>query len=234
LSVLPRVDWTQPWFAPYSALGQTVAATVQGGATVVEALNALGAQLFVAQHSLPPGEAFEAFIARTASVPTRNNLHDFFSGLVWLQQPALKRRLNQLQALAIAEQGVGPRRGRLRDVLTRFDESGALLRAPPALWQALHARDWQALFVTHRALWRRAEFTLFGHALLEQLTVAPRKPLTAFVWPGADALGASAVDWAAARLLPLPVCGVPLWWAGNDAPAFYGDTSVFRPAPAQP
>src|SRR5512138_3574993 len=43
---------------------------------------------FVAHGALPRGEAYETFIARTASVPTRDNGHDFFNGLVWLRWPA--------------------------------------------------------------------------------------------------------------------------------------------------
>jgi len=30
--------------------------------------------------------------------------------------------------------------------------------------------------------------------------------------------------------VPLPVLGVPGWWAGNEAPDFYADAQVFRPA----
>lgn len=47
---------------------------------------------FVPQHSLPPGEAYEAFIRRTGLVPTRDNLHDLFNGLVWQRFPRAKAR----------------------------------------------------------------------------------------------------------------------------------------------
>ncbi|HQC96373.1 MAG TPA: DUF3025 domain-containing protein, partial [Aquabacterium sp.] len=184
------VDLTGPWLAHLQpALGR-VAAAWEGGATVAEALNAqrpgggksihlaAGPLRFVPQAGLPEGEAYEAFIHRMARVPTRDNAHDFFNGLVWLAQPALKRRLNALQAAQIARDGIGARRGPMRDALTVFDENGALLDAPPPLWQALRQRDWQALFVTHRALWAQARLTVVGHALLEQLATAPRKGLT--------------------------------------------------------
>jgi hypothetical protein len=67
---------------------------------VAAALNAHPAapRRFVAQDALPAGEPYEAFIARTRCVPTRNNLHDAFNGLVWLAEPELKGRLNALQA----------------------------------------------------------------------------------------------------------------------------------------
>lgn len=220
-------DWRPPWFAPVRGIAQTLSADHD----VAAALNAIkgGLPHFVAAAALPAGEAYEAFIARTGSVPTRNNLHDLLNGLMWLRQPALKRRLNQLQAADIAQHGTGPTRGALRDALTLFDEHGALWPdAPPPLAQALAARDWTALFVTHRALWSGAGFEVFGHALLAQLASAPRKGLTAFVVLG-DPLAWPAAKWAAKPFLPLPVLGIPGWWPGNEDPAFYTDTKVFRP-----
>ncbi len=236
------MDLTGPWLAPMRpALGQVWAAW-QGGAAVADALNATlppgpagitlgaGPLRFVPQAALPPAEAYEAFIHRTARVPTRDNAHDFLNGLVWLTQPALKRRLNALQAAALARDGVQPRRGPLRDALTLFDENGALLQAPPLLWQALRRRDWAGLFITHRALWTEARLTLVGHALLEQLATAPRKPLTAHVLPSDSVLAMEESAWAAKPFCPLPVLGVPGWWPDNADPAFYADAAVFRPA----
>ena len=219
------LDWQQPWFAPL----REIAAALPADRTVADALNALGAGAprFVASVELPPGEAYEAFIARSGTVPTRDNLHDLLNGLMWLHQPALKHRLNRLQAAQIAAQGIGPTRGALRDALTLFDEHGALWPdPPPALAEALAARDWPALFVTHRALWRDTRFEVFGHALLEQLASAPRKALTAFVALG-DPLAWSAEQWAAKPFLPLPVLGIPGWWPANEDPAFYADSKVF-------
>ena len=183
---------------------------------------------FVPQSALPEGEAYEAFIYRSASVPTRCNLHDFFNGLVWIAQPALKRRLNALQAAEINRAGVGQQRGPLRDALTLFDENGALLAAPAVLLLALQARDWHALFITHRARWAEARLLIIGHALLDKLATAPRKALTAHVLVG-DALTMTPAGWAAKPFLPLPVLGVPGWWPANDDPAFYDDAAVFRP-----
>jgi hypothetical protein len=196
---------------------------------------------FVDQGLLPAGEAYEAFIDRSACVPTRANLHDFFNGLAWLRHPALKRRLNELQADALADAAPGRARGPLRDALTLFDENAALLQAPPRLVDALRAHDWHALFVTHRAAWADARIELFGHALLEKLN-RPRKPITAHVWvlPGGpiDPVTAAerfaptlaAAELAARPFLVLPVLGVPGWWAANEAPEFYRDATVFRPA----
>lgn len=234
------MDLCGPWLAPLQpALGPAWAAW-QAGATVACALNAqrpaagaapwldAGPLCFLPQAALPAGAAYEAFIHRSAGVPTRCNLHDFFNGLVWLAQPAIKRRLNALQAAEIARHGVGGRRGPVRDALTLFDENGALLQAPPLLWQALRQRDWAALFITHRALWARARLVIVGHALLEKLATAPRKALTAHVLPADAVLAMDAAGWAAKPFCPLPVLGVPGWWAANGEAGFYADPAVFR------
>ena len=245
---LAPIDWTRPWLAPLRDLGEPLARRAGEHGTVA-ALNdaarsasvalAAGPLRFVAQSALPAGVAYETFIARTASVPTRDNLHDFFNGLVWLAHPALKRRLNELQAqqLALPATGlaVGGRRGAVRDTLTLFDENAAWWQAPSVLVDALHRRDWRALFVTHRAAWREARLTLFGHALIEKLT-RPRKAITAHVWvvpkriePHAWLLDALVTPCMARRAhLPLPVLGVPGWWPENEDPDFYRDAAVFR------
>ena len=241
-------DGFAPWLAPYAPNVQRLCAAIAEGGGVAQALSTArprvdlpaGPLQFVAADSAPVGEAYEAFIHRTARVPTRDNLHDFFNGLAWLRFPKAKRRLNELQATEIARAGVGATRGALRDALTLFDENGAVLDAPPAVWDALAARDWQRLFVTDRGLWRDARLLVFGHALLDKLT-APRKPFTAHVLcaPGEarsiaidDALIAHALDPAhlsTKPFLPLPVLGVPGWWPANSAPDFYDDAKVFRP-----
>ena len=134
----------------------------------------------------------------------------------------------------------------MRDALTLFDEDAAILQAPPVLVDALRARDWQALFVRHRAAWADARLTLFGHALMEKL-VRPRPAITAHVWlvPSGLTDPTNAIEWLRKSLttrslagrshlplpLPLPVLGVPGWWAQNEAPGFYDDAAVFRPAP---
>ncbi len=210
-----QLDWTQPWLLP-----------------LCDAAAQRPPVRFIAASELPTGEAYEAFIARTGKVPTRdNNLHDHFNRLIWHRHPRIKQRLNDLQAAEIAARGIGATRGAVRDALTLFDENGALWPdAPSVLTEALATRDWQALFVTHRALWRGQRFEIFGHALLEQLATAARKSLTAHVLL-ADPLSLSPAQWAAKPFLPLPVLGIPRWWPANEDPAFYADKQVFRPAP---
>ena len=237
------IDWHAPWLAGLRAVGEPLARRVAAGDSVAEALNAAGAcpVRFVPQADLPAGMAYESFIFDTATVPTRDNLHDFFNGLIWLHHPQTKRRLNQLQAQAIAASGVGAVRGPLRDALTLLDENGALLDAPEPLWRALLARDWQRLFVDLRPLWPQARLVVFGHALLEKL-VCPRKQATAHVYCAPAAIENRAIEdgWLAGALqpqhlaskpfTPLPVLGVPGWWAENQNLCFYDDPLVFRPA----
>lgn len=182
-SIFPTIDWHAPWFQFLQGVGPQADQQIHAGSTVRDALNAVGLApvRFIPQADLPAGVAYESHIFATGGVPTRDNLHDFFNGLVWMRFPATKRRLNALQAQAIAQAGgVQATRGPLRDALTLFDENAALLQAPEPLWQALQARDWHALFVTHRALWAQARLVLFGHALLEKLVV-PYKSITAHV-----------------------------------------------------
>ncbi len=241
---LELIDWEATWLAPWRAAGQPVAQQVlQHGAPVHRALQgALVAPVqFVPQDDLPEGTAYEQYIFDTRRVPTRDNLHDFFNGLAWQHFPQAKRRLNELQAGAIAAHGIGAVRGPLRDALTVFDENGALLDAPAPIWSALNARDWQRLFVDLRPLWREARLLLFGHALLEKL-VTPRKPIVAHVYQVPCAIDSIAVAdawlaqqlqperWATKPFTPLPVLGVPGWWPANGDPRFYDDPQVFRPA----
>ena len=252
MSVLGQtLDWQQPWLAPWRDEAATVESLLAVGASVADVLNALHRQSasgdlklrwmpdFVPQAALPADQAYEKFIFDTRQVPTRDNLHDLFNGLCWLRFPETKRCLNALQAAQIAQSGVQPLRGAVRDALTVFDENAALLSAPQPLWEALQARQWDRLFVELRPLWRQARLVLFGHALLEKLT-NPRKSITAHVYcapapagslDGLDHWAAGALrqaDLTAKIFLPLPVLGVPGWWAQNEVLSFYDDPQVFR------
>ncbi|NVO06830.1 MAG: DUF3025 domain-containing protein [Rhodoferax sp.] len=238
---LEAIDWNAPWLKPWRDPGEVVAREVVEGLTVADALNAVqrAPRRFIPQVDLPTGVAYEQHIFDTGCVPTRDGLHDFFNGLAWMHFPRTKLRLNALQAAQIASTGIQPVRGPARDALTLFDENAALLQAPDALWEALVAKDWNTLFVTLRPLWAEAKLILFGHALTEKL-VAPRKSMTAHVFrvhetsrdlPGIDAWLAaelSAEQLASKPFAHLPVLGVPGWWAANEAPGFYADSSVFR------
>jgi hypothetical protein len=252
------VDWTRPWLEPLRESGQVIAdagnwrdALARAG-QAARLRNHRGLPLrFVPQSELPPAVPYEAFISETGRVPTRDNLHDFFNALIWLGFPAIKAKLNALQALQIqrasARSVEKAGRGRVRDAATIFDENGALLVSRSRdVVDTLRVHDWHGLFIDRRDAFRRDwELRLFGHALLDKLTM-PYKAITAHVWPviaDADFFGMSDqakrkwIDLAVSQqlterlgmtdLLPLPVLGIPGWWPGQDE-AFYADTSVFR------
>jgi Protein of unknown function (DUF3025) len=258
---LPAIDWQAPWWQEWSELGQRVNALISNGLSVHAALNACSekhAMRFVPQSALPEGMAYEAFIFETRTVPTRDNLHDFFNGLAWLRFPRIKARLNALQYAQIEKEGVpsqrsGPR-GAVRDALTLFDENAAFLCADlhaPVI-AALRKHDWHSAFQAHRSLLAEHPPVLFGHALLEKL-VSPYKSVVAHVFPVQSAMdsgvlsgvwgGLARLDEAVAQQLsadalqpkpfaPLPVLGVPAWWAPNESADFYADRTVFRPPKA--
>jgi hypothetical protein len=252
--LISQVDWQAPWLAPWRTSGESAAQLLQAGLTQSQALNLMAQArwpapvqapvLFVPQQELPLGLAYEQYIFDHGRCPTREGLHDFFNGLVWLALPQTKRRLNQLHVAQIAQTGIAPVRGPARDALTLFDENAALLRAPDALWEALVAKDWGRVFGELRPLWAQASLLLFGHALLEKL-VKPRKSITAHVYrvaPPSASLAAldawlardlSAEKLAAKPFAHLPVLGVPGWWPGNEVAGFFADTTVFR-APRVP
>ena len=247
-----QIDWRQPWLADLRLLGQQVHGKILDGMTtaaalqqVADAQGLLPGWQFVNQQQLPAGMAYEAFIRNQRCIPTRDNPHDFFNGLIWLHWPQLKQALNALQAAEIERQGVGAQRGALRDAVTVLDENGALLLAPQALCDALRQKRWHELFVQRRADWAQARFFPIGHALLEKL-VQPRKPITAHVIciPLEQAPGIACMPeadrWLLAHLqtpscnlankpyLPIPILGIPGWCEENQNFSFYDDSLVFR------
>lgn len=244
------VDWDAPWFHAVAERGRAVEgvrdarSALSAAASQMGLRNASGRAIRFAAPEAAGESSYEEHIHRTGEVPTRDNLHDFFNALVWLTFPRTKAALNALQAAAIARDGVGPRRGALRDAATLVDENSVLLLTQrDDLVDALAAHDWRSLFVVHRSAWQSdVRAIVFGHALMEKLT-APYRGVTAHALHVRLAAGAplAAIDAAVAvaldeglapgRLRPLPVLGIP-GWADNDDAAYYDDASVFRPARA--
>lgn len=257
--MLPAIDWSRPWYDAVRPAAQSidaadVIATFSARAAALGLVNHAGLPVrFIPQEALPDGTAYEEHIGATGCVPTRDNLHDFFNGLVWLTFPSTKRELNALQAAQIARDGIKPSRGPARDAATIFDENAALLVLADdaegrALADALRNHRWHEAFVERARLYGgTAQVWLFGHALMEKL-MAPYKAITAhtcvvFAPPSYFALAREQqqgwIDAHMARRVranglhkadftPLPVLGLPGWWPAQDA-AFYADTTVFRP-----
>ena len=189
----------------------------------------------------PPGkQGYELHIVATGEVPTRiDSLHDWFNALVWLAFPRTKARLNAMHAAEIPREG--GRRGRLRDMLTIFDEGGALVVSEDeALIALVREMRWHELFWAERdRLLRRMHFVVLGHAVLEQalepwpgitckaIFVSPRRPLDdqAAAW-----LAARAPQTTPKDLAPLPVFGYPGWLPASANARFYSDERYFRPA----
>lgn len=207
--------------------------------------------------------AYESHIAKTGQIPTRDNLHDLFNAWVWFTFPQTKAMLNRYQATQIARDGIHNARGRVRDAITIFDESGAVfVTSDASVAQALQNFDWQNALVNSRPYWDNPlslkqikEATtavyIFGHATLEQL-VEPRKPICSHCkivlidedffelsLPERlayldDRLVVEVANWldnddvTPRDLSPLPILGIPHFWAENADRTFYEDTFVFR------
>ena len=155
--------------------------------------------------------------------------------LAWLVYPRAKAELNRRHVLAAAAEVAG--RGRVRDALTLFDESGVIVTSTEAsLLDDLREFRWKRLFRERREAVRRCmSFAVFGHALAEK-ALGPYVGMTGhavFIRGGDTALAEHLHDpetFASPReLAPLPVLGVPGWWPDNERAGFYDDAEYFRP-----
>lgn len=187
---------------------------------------------------------YEMHLYESGQVHTRpGNRHDLFNALCWLAFPRTKARINAMHAAAIPHEG--KHRGRLRDLLTIFDEGGALVACADAQLNALLREcRWKELFWEHRQGVRSAmRFVVLGHAVLEQ-AIDPWPGITCkvlLVDPARDA-DAQAAQWlgqlpadASPRLLaPLPVFGYPGWLRETGHAGFYDDRRYFRPLRRDP
>jgi len=195
----PASRWDGPWLDPVRrGLAEAGDAALAGRWDACAArLSALAAERGLVNENGRPirfvdargvhADAYEAHIWRTGEVPTRADAagawHDFFNALVWLAFPRTKARLNRLQARRIETDGIGARRGGVRDAATLFDENAVLVPCADArAAAALRAFDWRALFVARRADFSDAMAVLgFGHALMDKLR-APFKGVCAHAW----------------------------------------------------
>lgn len=214
--------------------------------------NAAGRPLrFAAQHVRCGQGEYEAGILAEGLVPSREcNWHDLLNALTWLTFPRAKAALNALQCEELEARRGAPR-GPKSDAATLFDESGLLLIGRDGeLARLLAQRRWEEAFVARRQDWEGMRAYVFGHAVLEKL-LAP--------WPGITAKclflqvetlpdSSGVPDWldaalaaawegggyrCPADLFPVPVLGLPGWWAANEEAGFYGNRLVFRPGASE-
>ncbi len=250
---LANVDWFAPWLTPVAGVGRTVAASgdwrksLNQAAAAANVRNSNGQRITFCEADAATDEPYESCIARTGCVPTRANLHDFFNALIFLRFPSAKAQLNRLQSASIARDGVRAARGAVRDAATLIDENAVLVVTDRSdIVDSLRGHDWPRLFQRRRSAWAGGVNVLaFGHALLHKLQ-RPYKGITAHALHIALASGSSLdeIDRCMAAgldesltphdLMPLPVLGIPGWWAQNENLDFYADPVVFRPAKMRP
>jgi Protein of unknown function (DUF3025) len=184
---------------------------------------------------VPPSASdpyYEVQLFETGRVQTRpDSKHDLFNALAWLAFPKTKARINAMHAREIPREN--GKRGRLRDMLTIFDEGGAIVVCGGKVAELVRQARWAELFLEHHGELR---IVVVGHAVLEQ-ALAPHPGITCkviFADPASD-LDARAAEWLAAEgntprdLPPLPVFGYPGWFKGSGQPGFYSDERYFRP-----
>ena len=184
---------------------------------------------------VPPSSAdayYDVHVFETGHVQTRpDNKHDLFNALAWLAFPKTKARINAMHAAEIPREG--GKRGRVRDMLTIFDEGGAIVACSGAVADLVREARWSELFLDHH---RDLHIVVVGHAVLEQ-ALAPHPGITCkviFADPSRD-LDMQAANWLATvgrsprDLPPLPVFGYPGWFEGGGRADFYSDERYFRP-----
>lgn len=181
---------------------------------------------------------YEVQLFETGRVQTRpESKHDLFNALCWLAFPRTKARINAMHAAEIPrERGEsGGKRGRLRDMLTIFDEGGAIVAGGAGIEALVREARWRELFVERH---REFRIAVLGHAVLEQ-ALAPYAGITCkvvFADPAQDLDAQAARAIGALRspkeLPPLPVFGYPGWLPQSGRPGFYDDRRYFRPSSA--
>lgn len=218
------------------------------GADSLERLNACAEAAGIRTESgravrfVPPGPSdpyYEIGVYESGRVATRaGKLHDWFNALAWLAFPRTKARINAMHAQAIPhEHG---RRGRLRDLLTLFDEGGAIVVCSDAALEGLlRGHEWKALFWDNRAgVLASMRLLVLGHAVLE-MALAPWPGITckAVVLSSSQDVDAQVASWLRAlpaeatprQLATLPIFGYPGWLPDSAQAAFYDDARYFRP-----
>jgi hypothetical protein len=254
-----RIDLSHPVWADsrehLHSLGETTFPTpAKLSSCLPPGLSSNGGSLvrFVPAVNLP-GVDYEKHIFGTGEVSTREaNWHDLFNALVWCRFPSLKVAMNAVHVREIESELDGGR-GKQRDALTLFDESGVIVcSSKEKHLQSLARHDWGGIFKTEAGAWvDEIRVFVVGHALLEKL-LKPYKAITAHALllcvdqamqaQPRETLIPALDEWVAESLFtgqlldspsclsPLPLMGIPGWWPGGEqADEFYADPYVFRP-----
>lgn len=191
-------------------------------------------------------ESYESRIFLKQEVPTReNNWHDFFNALVWKNFLKSKRTINQLHYYLQKSRYPSKHRLAAENMLTLFDENGAIVIASCELYlDLIREHRWHELFWQKReSFHQHVKVIIFGHGLYEK-ALRPYIGLTAkclmFVAEDvmhfcadsriADYLRENKNNLNTAMLSPLPILGIPGWWEHNNDEQFYENKNYFRPA----
>ena len=202
--------------------------------------------------SLPhPQMGYEERIFKTGLISTREqNWHDLFNACIWLLFPQTKIVLNELHLTELAVQ-TGNKRTSHRDIITHFDESGIVIASTDrSLMELLKNHQWDKVFVHSRTLWwQQIGAFVFGHGLYEKAF----NPFIGFTGKAycievteeffqldkmrqfqqldrllSDEIKNQQMLFKHRALTPLPILGVPGWYAANKNPQFYHDKNYFR------
>lgn len=252
-------DSDEAW--PERFEGGVVAAKLERLRSGLSEFSPLHAKRFEASAAAMKALEYEHCVSLGA-IPSRDEHHDWFNGLVWLAYPIAKSEINRLHIQEVLEPAAPQRnsRSRLRDAITLFDESGlVLVTSNSDVTLALDKHDWAQLFITLRQEWGTHILPFcFGHGLLDALR-KPHKSLCAkvkVVQVDSESLKAlresSNSNHHAAQVLldqiflsvihglesprdlnPLPVMGIPAWFDVNESEGFYEDEAVFRKKPTR-
>jgi hypothetical protein len=200
------------------------------------------------------GLSFEQRIGASGRIATRvENLHDYYSALMWLRFPRIKCAINELHCRGIAEHGT-KQRSRHQQAITHLDEAGAFVAsADDAVLAALDAHDWvRAFFELSHAWQSKVDTRLFGHAVFELLhqphLLMACKVIVVQVDADYFALSAAERDqFLDARIAPallaseqaadpkglatVPVSGIPGWTTQTQDEDFYRSAPCFRAKP---
>ncbi len=189
-------------------------------------------------------DGYEARIFLEREIPTReHNWHDFFNALVWENFVKSKEMLNHLHYQFQKNRFPHKQRSAAENMLTLFDENGAIVIAKDAFFlDLIREHRWHELFWLRRnELKHNLKVIIFGHSIYEK-ALRPYMGLTAkclmFVSNensvfSADKLVADYLhlhkNTLCPRVLtPLPILGLPGWWPGNIDESFYKNTDYFR------
>ena len=192
-------------------------------------------------------QQYEPRIYLNGELQTRlENWHDFFNALIWLRFPETKSVLNELHYFSALQRGEKTNRSQLENAITLFDECGAMVISSRAdLLEMIRQHQWKQLFIDHRdSFGSEIKCIVFGHAMYEKALNPYIGMTTNSLLIESDELLHADVKhidhflaeyWkkrlieSTAELKPLPILGVPGWYADNTDMGFYDNTDYFRP-----